>query len=86
MLSSCASGARLHSNMYVPGGLRTNITAVHITNIVHNIPGLVGRIELLHVIALQHRLWLFRLVNNGVCGCCMSTSLSGVMMRSSGLA
>lgn len=86
MLSAVGSGARLHSYMFIPGGLRTSISAVVMSDMVCYVTGLVGRIELLLVIAVQHRLWLYRLVNVGVIGSVMSSSLSGVLLRSHGIA
>lgn len=85
MMSAVASGARLHSYMIIPGGLRTSISAVVMSDIVIYVAGLVGRIELILVIAVQHRLWLYRLVNVGVVGSAMSSSLSGVLLRCHGL-
>lgn len=86
MISSVCSGARLHSYMFIPGGLRTTITSAVLLDIVTYKFGLVGRSELLLVIAVQHRLWLYRLANVGVLGSSCSGVVSGVLLRSSGVA
>lgn len=84
MLSSSATGARLHSYCFIPGGLRTSLTSALNHDLVVYLQGLVGRLELIMVISVQHRLWLHRLLNVGIICNGLSGALTGVLLRSNG--
>nr|QHQ98631.1 NADH dehydrogenase subunit 7 [Namystynia karyoxenos] len=85
MFSCSCSGARMHAGVIVPGAVRAKVGSTMIAEMCVYSVGMVARFELLHVLTVQHRLWVFRLGNQGVLSVVMA-SVTGVLLRSAGVA